>query len=336
MKKRNSNVECLRVLLILMIMFYHYTSRYYELFEIKTLYFPTLEKWGIIGVGCFFIISAFYILDFKEKNIDLLGFLKKKFLRLYPHYLLAIVIIYVLLNLFPLVGRNVNFSDLLLNIPLVNGFIGTSYIDGAHWYLTYLLIFILLTAIYVKFFHEYKFGFIYFLILLVLKDTLKISCNILNISDSICLIFGKNFLEFFVIGLAIKYYLFNKNNNKLLLLPIIMLLISLISILKFYGFAVLVYILVFIVIFSFSIRNENYSLKKNSIVLYLGQISFVVYLYHQNIGYVIINKLISLFGNYNIIYAFVTIIIMFMFSALLYQLGKITSKYYKEVITHEN
>lgn len=39
------------------------------------------------------------------------------------------------------------WGDWILNIFFINGFIGTRYVDGAHWYLTILISFIVIISI---------------------------------------------------------------------------------------------------------------------------------------------------------------------------------------------
>ncbi len=45
-ESKNLGIEMLRAILILMVIFYHYTYKFEELFNIKTINFVTLSKWG--------------------------------------------------------------------------------------------------------------------------------------------------------------------------------------------------------------------------------------------------------------------------------------------------
>ena len=57
---------------------------------------------------------------------------------------------YIIVRLFPLPGRTCELKDLLLNEIFLNGFIGTPYVDGAHWYITVLLSAIVIIGILKK------------------------------------------------------------------------------------------------------------------------------------------------------------------------------------------
>ena len=129
---KNKGINSLKGILMLMIMFYHYTYRFQELYGISTIYFPTLDTWGTFGVICFFIISGYFIFP-KNPNISAKNLLKKRLARLIPAYLLCVTVTFVCINLVGLTNRAVGFADYIFNLLMLNGFIGVPYVDGAHW-----------------------------------------------------------------------------------------------------------------------------------------------------------------------------------------------------------
>ena len=77
-------------------------------------------------------------------------------------------------------------------------------------------------------------------------------------------------------------------------------------------------ILIFLIIFILAIKEKVKIFEKMKVTYFIGTISYVLYLIHQNIGYQIIIGLNKHFGeSYNILYVFITIIIMIGISYLI-------------------
>lgn len=176
--KKNQQIDILRGILAIFIILYHYTYRFTELYGIKTIEIPLLDKLGLIGVGGFFIITGFFIIPSNCENFNFFYFLKKKILRIYPSYLLCLTIIFISVSIFGLPGRETTILDYFLNITMINGVIHTDYVDGAHWYLTYLIIFYVILGIFLA--SKKNFDFLIF-IWLSIKIILK--CILFRIPD---------------------------------------------------------------------------------------------------------------------------------------------------------
>lgn len=54
--KKNVQIEAVRVISMLMVVIFHYTYRFKELYNIDTVNFDFFKLFGKIGVGIFFII----------------------------------------------------------------------------------------------------------------------------------------------------------------------------------------------------------------------------------------------------------------------------------------
>lgn len=147
MESRNNQIEGLRGLAMIIIVLYHTFLRFYQIYIGTELDFTKVI--GRFGTCMFLIISCYFLVDFKRSNYDfsLLRYLLKKLLRLWPCYAVAITITAVVVHIWPLPERTSTWTDWLLNLVFINGFIETPYIDGAHWYLTTLVSFIIITGI---------------------------------------------------------------------------------------------------------------------------------------------------------------------------------------------
>ena len=135
MKNRKIQFEYLRVLGLALVVMYHYFYRYNEIYDQDNLRNTFgIKYWGIIGVSIFFMLFGYFILP--KKSEKAIHFLIRKMKKLIPLYVISLIIIYFTLSIITLEGRSVSFVDLVLNITLINGYINTAYVDGAHWYLT--------------------------------------------------------------------------------------------------------------------------------------------------------------------------------------------------------
>lgn len=106
---KNRQINSLKGILMLMIVFYHYTYRFQELFHIQTINFMTLEFWGIIGVAGFFIISGYFIFPKDINQYNTKKFLIKRISRLYPAYLLSITLIFISVKVFRITRKRNKF-----------------------------------------------------------------------------------------------------------------------------------------------------------------------------------------------------------------------------------
>ena len=95
---RNKQIDSLRGILSIMIMFFHFSYRFSQIYNISTIDFYTLKHWGLICVGCFFIITGFFLLPSELHDFSFIKFIRKKILRIYPSYFLCITIIFISVN----------------------------------------------------------------------------------------------------------------------------------------------------------------------------------------------------------------------------------------------
>lgn len=111
---KNRQIDSLKGILMLMIVFYHYTYRFQELYQIQTINFFTLEFWGIIGVAGFFIISGYFIFPKDTDNYNVKQHLVKRIARLYPAYLLCLTVIFISVKVFRITKKRSKFFGLLV------------------------------------------------------------------------------------------------------------------------------------------------------------------------------------------------------------------------------
>lgn len=281
-KKKNGQIEALRGIIMFMIMFYHYTFRFESLYGIKTICFFSLDKWGEIGVGCFFIISGYFMIPKNLSEYHMKDYLRKKIVRLYPAYLLCMTLTYFSISVFGLEGRETNVTEYFLNMIMLNGFIGVDYVDGAHWYLTYLLLFYIIISILLKI-HFCKKQII--IIWTIINVLLKILLNFIPQFSVLFKLSGGNYFSFIIIGILFSEFLDNDNEeNKW---NFILFFVIIIRILADYGIITTCGICLFLLFYALAVKDKL-SILNNKVFIELGGISYIVYLLHQNIGYQIL------------------------------------------------
>jgi peptidoglycan/LPS O-acetylase OafA/YrhL len=314
-KISNTEIQELRAIGILMVLFYHF---YYRFSQIYINNFNT-NKFGIsycgkLGVGLFIIISGCYIIPTNNK-FNLIKFYFKKIIRLWPTYLFCNIIIFISTHIWYLPNRTVNLKELIINIFFINGFIGERYVDGAHWYLTYLIAFVFIIGLISLINHNKKaLIYVLWLVLSIMFRYIHFDNNILHlIKSGLYILIGGRYVGYLLIGIFInriskgndEYYI----NLAVIVLSIICIYITS-DIIECLG-AVVSSIAVFLAL------KEKLKLKNFKPLIYIGSISYPLYLIHQNIGYQIIYYLMKHFDKFSYSYAFFAIIFVIILADLI-------------------
>ena len=144
--ERIQELDALRGLAALGVVLYHYTYNYNDLWghpEDFRLSFP----WGAFGVELFFVISGFVILMTLEQSKNIGKFVWNRFSRLYPAYWASMLLTFIVVSLLGLPGRERSLFDLAVNTTMCQGFFGVANVDGPYWTLHVELCFYLLMAV---------------------------------------------------------------------------------------------------------------------------------------------------------------------------------------------
>lgn len=331
--KRFQILDLYRFLAILIVMVYHYYSRWYDPKNSIDLY-PYSNKydhflWGRLGVQFFFIISGFVIYMTLERSLSLLDFAKKRLVRLWPSMLLISTITYLVFKLF---DNDVLFKDShsLSNLFYSWTFLGESmnpiglrFIDGSYWSLWVEVQFYILSALIYFFLKKSDkisfFPFVLFFIAFftgLAKPLLKEVHEVFNLFL---------FFNFFVMGVVFKE-LFRVNNpwtksNWYWHVIIVVLLF-----LEWYRFSDdrttmamdTLFVMFFYLFLYLSKLNWSPNNRIFNTFIFLGEASYISYLLHQNLGVLIINK-IGYVGTFDFIVPLGVIAFIFSLSAILYK-----------------
>ena len=133
-------LDALRGVAAVMVMLYHYTTRYDEKFgHVSAPAFSV--PWGHLGVDLFFMVSGFVIFMTLERTTRPRDFLVSRLSRLFPTYWFSVTFTFATLALFTQLGKPVSLTQASANLLMFHGLFGVPHIDGAYWTLEVELLF---------------------------------------------------------------------------------------------------------------------------------------------------------------------------------------------------
>jgi peptidoglycan/LPS O-acetylase OafA/YrhL len=292
-ESRFTEIDLLRFLAALAVMFLHYGIRGFAVDDrLSPLHFPVLGplvKYNYLGVNLFFMISGFVILMTVQSK-DVRGFFISRVVRLYPAYWVSCTLTFLVILLFARDQIYTSLSRYVANMTMLNGFFDIGGIDGVYWTLCVELKFYLLVGI-----------------LLALKQIPRIDkylgawllVSILHLqypNPVLSYVFIPQYSAYFVAG-AVFYLVhkegFNRYRAFLLLASFVVALMNDIPVLldkslwyrMTFDIPWLVGIIgVFYLVFlAISTRKSSVS-RWDPLFIYLGTLSYPLYLLHSKIG----------------------------------------------------
>jgi peptidoglycan/LPS O-acetylase OafA/YrhL len=130
--RRLFELDVLRGLAALGVVIFHYTSQYNSVYKHSSelnFYF----SYGRHGVEFFFILSGFVILMSMERIKSSLDFLVGRFARLYPSYWIGVILSSIVVTLSQLPEEQISLTNILINFTMFQGFFNVPNVDGVYW-----------------------------------------------------------------------------------------------------------------------------------------------------------------------------------------------------------
>lgn len=144
-RPRLTELDALRGVAALLVIAFHYLHEYPIRYD-DAVPVVAAADYGQYGVHLFFMISGFVIYMTVERVSELRGFVTGRFSRLYPAYWAALGVTFLVLAASPLPDVHVSPAQAVVNLTMFEGFLQVPYIDGAYWSLTIELSFYVLIA----------------------------------------------------------------------------------------------------------------------------------------------------------------------------------------------
>lgn len=135
-------LDALRGVAALAVVAFHYTTFYgQQIGHVPPL--PFGFPAGNYGVHLFFLISGFVIFMTLERTRTAMDFVVSRFSRLFPAYWAAMAVTAAVVYTIGLPQQRLPLRDLLLNLTMVQQFVGGEHLDGSYWTLQVELFFYL-------------------------------------------------------------------------------------------------------------------------------------------------------------------------------------------------
>jgi peptidoglycan/LPS O-acetylase OafA/YrhL len=277
---RMIELDSVRGLAALAVVIYHYFYRYDDIFGHNNIGVDWISM-GKHGVEVFFLVSGFVIYWSLHNVSKPFDFVMSRISRLYPVYWVSVILTFSLVAIVGLDGRAVSFNEALINLTMLQGFLQVPSVDGVYWTLMVELIFYFWMFVLLIFkLHDNAEMFFSVFIIINLLDILLP----LNINGALSKLMLFDYMAFFVSGICFYKIINNRNRER----SFFILCFCLSSILMTYSAFHLFTFLPIFILFYLSLIGKI-SLMKNKYLVFLGGVSYSLYLVHQNIGYLIIN-----------------------------------------------
>lgn len=134
-RKRLDELDALRGIGALMVVIYHYSTRFHEMFP-QAPHVPFNFAGGNYRVLLFFAISGFAIFFTLDRIRHVPDFLMNRFTRLFPAYWGATIMTLAAVHLGDMQSLQISTTAILANFTMLEGFIFLPEVDGAYWTLT--------------------------------------------------------------------------------------------------------------------------------------------------------------------------------------------------------
>lgn len=280
-------LDALRGIAVLTVLLFHYTHRHPKIYEHPDAPWFNFQL-GEYGVNLFFIISGFVIFMTLEKTKKPMDFVVSRFSRLFPVYWTAILVTFLAVHFFSLPGREVSVVSALLNLSMLQSWLMTPPVDGVYWTLTveltfYILMFIAYLSRQLP--NIERWGLLW--LALVAFNHYILPLFGLNIPWFVEVTRLFDYGHLFFAG--ILFYSLKTKGGSRLRYTALALCLAMDFIIHNEPWEMAIISVFFILFYLFAVDRLAWIARKP--LVFLGTISYSLYLVHQNIGYIMINKL---------------------------------------------
>jgi peptidoglycan/LPS O-acetylase OafA/YrhL len=318
LKDRFYEIDLLRFLAALAVVFYHYTFRGFAEGGYSPVEYPVIDdffKYGLYGVQLFFIISGFVILMTASKR-GAAHFVISRITRLYPAFWACVTITALLIvwkggELF-----QVGWLQYLINLTMLSGFVGVEMIDGVYWTLLvelkfYVLVFAVLVIGQIHRIEWYLAGWL----------ALTVETVLLPLPKIVTFLFLTEWSSYFIAGALfylVKQYGLNVFRSIMLGVCLGVALIKDIPQLQhaeqlyssdFSSYIASALIISFFAIFLLISLGKTQFFSSEKLVK-LGVLTYPLYLIHQNIGFMVFHEIGDQVNRYVLLIGLVLVMML--------------------------
>ena len=291
---RNQSVDIFRIILCIWIILFHYTTRYDALIGHEVPFDIFFTHGGYYGVVMFFVISGYFVpqsLDRLGGAIDSVKWLYRKVVRLYPAYLVAVPLIYLICSYSEFAQFKVSFVTYVVNQFLIYH-PKVRFVEGAHWYIAALFLFNLFSIVlYNLRFFKFKYSWIFVVLLVMLLHLLW-----MRYPDNMVLLkIGQwTFTPYYLAYLAGIFIKKHQNDKSIVFLLLVLLYVVFDIYISRSIYLVVLMPVFYYLTYKATVQHDVLTFKSSHIsntISYISACTYAWYLIHQRIGYVIIHEL---------------------------------------------
>ncbi|MDZ7627019.1 MAG: acyltransferase [Parvularculaceae bacterium] len=290
--ERFLELDACRGIAALVVALAHLTLHYDLLFGFKAEWFEAQRLGDLVfllsrlPVYFFFLISGF-VIGLTLLNVDSMRqFAIFRFARLFPAYWAAVILTSLLLSATALVGKPPTGSEIALNMTMIQPLIGVRGIDPVYWSLTYELVF-------------YALIIVCFARLKRTKETLAAFAALWLMASSLIWEFAPDFVKglsilehlfkfvpFFTGGIAFFLWRHDERGMLVICLIVVSAMVAATRVIgPWHPSAFLVFGLFYLAV------SGRAPMLRSAPFLFLGKISYPLYLFHLAPGYLIVTLL---------------------------------------------
>ncbi len=314
-RKRVNEIDLLRFLAALSVLFFHYTFRGYAEGGMSLVSYPSFApftKYGYLGVQLFFMISGFVIL-MTASGGSLRSFVVSRLVRLYPAFWACCTITFAAILVFGEPRFTASMDQYLTNMSMLSGFVGVPSIDGSYWSLFVELKFYALVSVVlaIRRIHQTQIFLIIWLVSSIVLEMLPV--------DKLRYFLLVDYSSYFIAG-AMYFLVWSKGLSLTRVgvivsswgLAIYQSVKNLPRLEEFYSTTMSHYVVVgiitsiFLVMFLVSIQRTGFIGRNRWLMA--GVLTYPLYLLHQYVGFMVFNVANSAINKYLLLWG--TIIFM--------------------------
>tara|TARA_B100000809_G_C15066652_1_gene504423 strand:- start:212 stop:1201 length:990 start_codon:yes stop_codon:yes gene_type:complete len=287
-KGRFKGLDSLRGIAAFSVMICHYTHVYNVFYPYNYKDYFGFEIGGR-AVELFFILSGFVIFFSIQGIQSSRQFLLQRFIRLFPTYWVCLTLTFTTVYFFGLPGLEVSWKEALIGFTMVPQLFGVQKVDYSYWTLVPELFFYLVISLVI--------------ITKTKNRILEIGAFWLILSfihiyifhiKGLGLVLLLDYFPFFFSGILFFELKANKSNRIVWVLLFLSYLIGLGRYIHKPDEMILM-TLIYVTYLIFVLKNLSF--LENRVLIFIGKISYALYLIHQFVGYVILNHVRMYFDS---------------------------------------
>lgn len=285
---RLPQIDALRGIAAILVLCYHFTVRFWEQFGHQDAFFFNVS-FGQYGVDLFFVISGFVIFLTLHRLNKTLAYIKNRFLRIFPLFCI-VVLLEIVVQLYitpPDMSKGLSHLEMLANFTLIHQFFYIPSINGVYWTLAFEMSFYFWVLLCFKIVPMRHRELTVFLWVLMSVGIMAVGDHLLQngIPYRVQLVFSLSYSQLFAAGIV----LYCSYQDKLTSQRALMLAVFVAA--HFYIHGWIAGLIAGISIVALYLASKNaLRFLENRVALYLGSISYALYLVHQNIGHIVMKK----------------------------------------------